>query len=261
MDLFQLNIYTNPLAYPFIIRSIKNFLNNNNLSIKKEGNLSINTYPKVSLEKHIMFETSYKKDEVKKICSKLPEFIYQYNAYHPSNLELDMDLIDIKSKSEFQKAKPKIFKQIKWILLITLFSFLIGYLAANLKIQTVASIHNTVLEVEEVKTPQEFTTGLSKYKSISNNSAMLFDFKKETNQTFWMKNMSFPIDIFFLDQENKILDIHLNQAPCPLSGECPKITSKHKYTKVIETRANFGAQNSIQIGDKFNIQKTLIFTD
>ena len=261
MDLFQLNIYANPLAYPFVIKSIKDFLNNNNLSIKKEGNLSINTYPKVSFEKHIMIETGYKKDEVKKICSRLPEFINHYNFYHPNNLDLNINLLDIKSQKEFQKSQPVKLKQIKWLFLITVISFIAGFLIANLKVHSQASIKNQELNLLLPQTSQEFEVGLAKYKNLPEQSAMLFDFKETTNQAFWMKNMSFPIDIFFLDQENKILDIQPNQAPCPLSGDCPKITSKYNYSKVIETKANFASQNSIQIGDQFNIQKTLIFTD
>lgn len=261
MDLFQLNIYINPLAYPFVIKSIKDFLSNNNLSIKKEGSLFINSYPTIKLQKQILIETGYEKNEVKKICAKMPEFINQYNSYHPDSNDLDLDLIDIKSQKEFQKSSPKFFKQIKWILAITMISFLAGYLLANLNIQKTAKINNQELTIEEVKKEKDLAIGLSKYQSISSNQGMLFIFPKNTKRSFWMKNMNFSIDIFFLDENKEIIDIKHNQSPCPLKGECKLIDSKHSYSYVIETKANYASLNNIKIGDKFEISNRYSFID
>ena len=261
MDLFQLNIYINPIAYPFVIKSIKDFLSNNNLLIKKEGSLFINSYPTFKLQKQILIETAYEKKEVKKICAKMQEFIYQYNSYHPNSNDLELDLIDIKSQKEFKKSSPKFFKQIKWILAITIISFLAGYLLANLNIQKTAKINGQELTIEEVKKENDLSIGLSKYKSISSNHGMLFIFPKKTTRAFWMKNMYFSIDLFFLDENYKIIDIKENQPPCPITGECILIESKQAYNYVIETKANFASLNKIKIGDKFEISNQISIID
>ena len=111
MDLFQLNIYANPLAYPFVIKSIKDFLNNNNLSIKKEGNLSINTYPKVSFEKHIMIETGYKKDEVKKYNVYTKELISTAD-----NFIKNISYLNYNGGPQFFLDKMTIYKKISFYL-------------------------------------------------------------------------------------------------------------------------------------------------
>lgn len=261
MDLFQLNIYTNPLAYPFIIRSIKTFLNNNNLHIKQEHNLSINSYPKIYLEKQILFESAYKKNEVEKICSRLPDFLNQYNKFHPSNLDLDIDLIDLKSQKEFQKNNHLKIKQIKWILVTLILSFGLGLFLSKLEIRKTLTFNQQNLELISANTDLERQIGLSKYKVLPHNSAMLFNFQDQTTQAFWMKNMHFPIDIIFLDENNQVVDIHPNQPPCPLKGECQLIEAKQPYYKVIETKANFSLENNLQIQDQIQIHNTIKFID
>ena len=47
--------------------------------------------------------------------------------------------------------------------------------------------------------------GLSIFNSIKKNEAMLFVFDKPEKYAFWMKDMKFPIDIIWMDENGKIV--------------------------------------------------------
>ncbi len=55
--------------------------------------------------------------------------------------------------------------------------------------------------------------GLSGWPSLAPHQGMLFVFGKEGKYPFWMKDMSFPIDIVWLDSNYKI--VHLESALSP----------------------------------------------
>lgn len=49
--------------------------------------------------------------------------------------------------------------------------------------------------------------GLSGRSGISEGEGLLFVFKEPTIPSFWMKDMNFPIDIVWIDENKKIVDI------------------------------------------------------
>lgn len=49
--------------------------------------------------------------------------------------------------------------------------------------------------------------GLSVFNKIKTNEAMIFIFDTPKKYSFWMKGMKFPIDMVWLDQDKKIVDI------------------------------------------------------
>ncbi len=42
---------------------------------------------------------------------------------------------------------------------------------------------------------------------------MLFVFRSEKNQTFWMKDTLIPLDIYFYDKNNNLVDKVINMRP------------------------------------------------
>ena len=55
--------------------------------------------------------------------------------------------------------------------------------------------------------------GLSYRKNLGERDAMLFVFEKPSIQKFWMKDMNFPIDIIWLNEQKKIVHIEKSVKP------------------------------------------------
>jgi len=62
-----------------------------------------------------------------------------------------------------------------------------------------------------------------------------------------MKNMNFPIDIIFLDENKKISYIYGSVPPCK-TANCPTYPPSSKSKYVVETAAGFSKNNGLKIG-------------
>lgn len=67
--------------------------------------------------------------------------------------------------------------------------------------------------VEIVDTPELRAQGLSLREVLSLNTGMLFVFSESDKHGFWMKDMLFPIDIIWFDDEFVVVDVKENLAP------------------------------------------------
>ena len=114
---------------------------------------------------------------------------------------------------------------------------------------TIVSINGINLKTEIADTEAKREKGLSFRKSIKSDEAMIFVFPYPGQYGFWMKDMSFDIDIAWIDINKKI--IHIEKEASHLSY--PKIFySAEPSLYVIETDKNFFESNNIKIGDIVN---------
>lgn len=110
-------------------------------------------------------------------------------------------------------------------------------------------IGNRTILVEIVKTEPARAKGLSGRKALPENSGMLFVFDQPDFYHFWMKEMNFPIDIIWLDENKNIVDITANLA----TSTYPKtVTSRLPAKYVLELNAGWANKNGLKIGDLFN---------
>lgn len=66
----------------------------------------------------------------------------------------------------------------------------------------------------EAKTPEQLKKGLSEYQSLPKDQGMLFYMPEEKSQwNFTMKDMKFPIDIIFINQDQTVVDVKPNCQP------------------------------------------------
>lgn len=121
---------------------------------------------------------------------------------------------------------------------------------------TTITFNNVTLSAEVVDTPTLRTKGLSGRAGLETNKSMLFVFEKEGYYGFWMKDMFFPIDIFWI-KNGRVVDLEEN-VPVPTSSQyynkklsvyIPDMPARF----VLETRAGFAKKNNITIGDKVTI--------
>lgn len=66
---------------------------------------------------------------------------------------------------------------------------------------------NTQVSYGLADSDNERKRGLSGRSGISEGEGLLFVFKEPTIPSFWMKDMNFPIDIVWIDENKKIVDI------------------------------------------------------
>jgi uncharacterized membrane protein (UPF0127 family) len=112
-------------------------------------------------------------------------------------------------------------------------------------------INNTIINTEIADTNSKQILGLSGRKNLNQNSGMIFIYNKPDYYGIWMKDMNFPIDIIWINENKKIIDITKNVSP-KTYPQVFKSTSQSKY--IIEVNANFSTSNNIKTGDSVDFK-------
>ncbi len=84
---------------------------------------------------------------------------------------------------------------------------------ANYSYPSQVILGGKVFRVEVVDTEALLQKGLSGHAPLQNNEGMFFVFQTPDNYGFWMKDMTFPIDIIWMDQNFKITHIESRVSP------------------------------------------------
>jgi uncharacterized protein len=100
--------------------------------------------------------------------------------------------------------------------------------------------------IELALTDAQMEQGLMFRRSMAPNAGMLFDFKHPTNVSMWMKNTVLPLDMLFLDEQGRIIDIH--ERAVPYSTDI--IAGKAPARYVIELNGGTAARLGIKVGDQ-----------
>ncbi|MBS3093128.1 DUF192 domain-containing protein [Candidatus Pacearchaeota archaeon] len=142
----------------------------------------------------------------------------------------------------------RIFSSI--ILIIVLLTYFYFYSSdTNEKNKISIQIKNQTFILEKAIIEKEKSRGLM-YKTLEDNEGMIFIFDNEQSRSFWMKNTLIPLDIIFLDKNNKIVDIKENFQPCR-EDPCESYQSKPAMY-VIELNAGTIEKLEIRNGDIIN---------
>ena len=104
---------------------------------------------------------------------------------------------------------------------------------------------------EVALTPEEQARGLMNRSSLPADAGMLFDFRCTEVRRFWMENTLIPLDMIFIDQNGKIIDIHENATPLSRNT----ITSSGPCRYVLEINGGICRGANICIGDQMTVQK------
>lgn len=115
--------------------------------------------------------------------------------------------------------------------------------------QGVACFKEYCFDVKLAQSGVEITKGLMFQKSLEQNKGMLFLFDKEAKYSFWMKNTLIPLDIIWINKNNKIVSISENNQPCKWYY-CSSIkpTADAKY--VLEVNSGIVQKVGLKIGDE-----------
>lgn len=122
------------------------------------------------------------------------------------------------------------------------------------KEEKTVTVGRTVFKVEAVKTAEEKSKGLAGHVPLKDNEGMLFVFNGREPTVFWMKGMTFPIDIIWI-KNNKVFYI-LEDAPIPkprqVLSELPVYSPPGFADYVLEVKAGMVKKYNIKVSDKFN---------
>jgi uncharacterized protein len=100
--------------------------------------------------------------------------------------------------------------------------------------------------VEVAETPGQMEQGLMFRRSLAPDAGMLFDFRKPTIATMWMRNTLIPLDMLFVDQQGLIVNIA--QRAVPESDQT--IAAAAPVRVVIELNGGTAERLGIQPGDR-----------
>ncbi len=101
-------------------------------------------------------------------------------------------------------------------------------------------------KVELAETPAQMTQGLMFRTSLAPDAGMLFDYRRPTAAAMWMRNTLIPLDMFFVDEQGRIVNIH--ERAVPQSDDV--IASAEPVRAVIELNGGTAARLGIEPGDR-----------
>lgn len=143
------------------------------------------------------------------------------------------------------KQKSRTVLLVVGIIVVAVSLFIIFAIMSQNKLP-VLTVNDTSINVEIAKTSQERSKGLCCRDSLPEDQGMLFVFDTPGNYGFWMKDTRIPLDMYWINQEKKIVHIEHSASP----DSYPKsFRSPEPAQYVLETNAGFAKKHAINIGD------------
>lgn len=143
---------------------------------------------------------------------------------------------------------------IAFIVILLLFS---GYVLYQINKTPVpnskVTIDNHAFSVEVATTSAQLQKGLSGRATLPKDQGMLFIFKSSARYPFWMKDMKFPLDMIFINN-NKIVTIFQN-VPVPQQGKTnlPIYAPTSPANQILEINAGLVKQYDFKKGDTVKV--------
>ncbi len=107
----------------------------------------------------------------------------------------------------------------------------------------------TEFTLEIAATPRERMVGYMYREKVGKNEGMLFLFDATDRHGIWMKNCRVPLDIIWLDEQFRVLEIAENAQPCPAEGACPSMEPMVAARYVLEIAGGRAAEEKLARGD------------
>ncbi len=103
---------------------------------------------------------------------------------------------------------------------------------------------------EIADTPEKRIKGLSGREGLDENTGLVFVYDQPGIYGVWMKDMNFPIDVIWLDENYRVADIAEDLRPDSFP-EVFKPSAPAKY--ILEANAGFAEENGLKIGDDLSL--------
>src|SRR4051794_2874139 len=114
----------------------------------------------------------------------------------------------------------------------------------ELTIESASGKHK--FHVELATTPAQLEQGLMFRRSLAPDAGMLFDFQHPSPVSMWMKNTFIPLDMVFIDDRGRIINIAERAVPQSLDT----IAAAAPARAVLELNGGTAARLGIRSGDR-----------
>lgn len=112
------------------------------------------------------------------------------------------------------------------------------------------TVGGTRVIVDVADTQEERERGLSGRSVLPGNRGMLFIFEQDDLYKIWMKDMLFPLDIFWIDADGVIVEMKTGVSP----DTYPTIFgSKVPVRYILEVPSGFAEQYNVEIGTRVEL--------
>jgi uncharacterized membrane protein (UPF0127 family) len=125
-----------------------------------------------------------------------------------------------------------------------------AYIGENFLNSKTVIVGSTAIKVTIADSDLERIKGLSGSKNLDKQHGMLFVFDQEDFHGIWMKDMNYPIDIIWFDENKIVVDFALNIEPSTYPTVFKPLK---KALYVLEVNAGFIEKNNLKIGDSIAI--------
>ena len=138
-----------------------------------------------------------------------------------------------------------------WLLvggvLVIVIASAIAYMAMNFQPSTEVKLGSGVFKVKLAKTESERYKGLSGVTELPPNGGLLMVFDTETRVSITMRDMHMPIDVIWLDDQKKVIQI---EHSLPHEGGESTVVVPRDFAKyVLELNAGAAQQNNVRVGE------------
>ncbi|HMA78603.1 MAG TPA: DUF192 domain-containing protein [Candidatus Paceibacterota bacterium] len=145
---------------------------------------------------------------------------------------------------------------ITFVILVSLSLVGLWYVYANyyeeiydflgVRIQYTMSVSEAFISVTISDEPHEWRQGLSGTRNLDDQTGMLFVFDSEDRYGMWMKDMNYPLDILWIDNDFTVVHVEENVSP----ESYPKVFSSPVPARfVLEVPAYTIESFKLQVGD------------
>ena len=112
-----------------------------------------------------------------------------------------------------------------------------------LEVRSGETVHRFDIEIADE--PQERARGLMFRESMADDAGMLFIYPRERVASFWMKNTYISLDMLFIANDGRILQIAPRTVPLSLES----VRSDSKVRAVLEINGGLSERLGIEPGD------------
>jgi uncharacterized protein len=115
-----------------------------------------------------------------------------------------------------------------------------------------AVVSQAALNVQIMSSPDELQRGLQGHPPLQSGEGMLFVFPYHQQTNFWMKGVTFPIDIVFVRGDGTVANIAASVPPCR-RPPCSLYPSAGPVKYVVEAQAGWAKRQAVTTDSRLDI--------
>lgn len=117
-------------------------------------------------------------------------------------------------------------------------------------------VDDTILQVQVADTQPRRVLGLMHQEELPLDEGMIFVFDSVGQYGMWMRNVQFPLDMIWFDENGVAVHIEESVPPCLTALEamtCPSIDPPVQALYVLEATAGFVQMHDVALGSQLHL--------